>query len=91
MDLDLGRRLHFHASRYNWPDALIAFSDGRYALIVHDGVNSSIDINICPWCGTRLNGSITGEIDADIAEDSNLGSRGHRSLVRESGGRIRGR
>ena|SRR6516225_11099557 len=30
------------------------------------------------------------EIDTDIAEDFNLGGRGHRSLVKESGGRTRG-
>jgi hypothetical protein len=31
------------------------------------------------------------EIDRDIAEDFNLGGRGHRSLLKESGASIRGR
>jgi hypothetical protein len=31
------------------------------------------------------------EIDGDIAEDFNLGGRGHKSLVKESGVSIRGR
>lgn len=26
----------------------------EYGLIIHDGGSSSITINFCPWCGTRL-------------------------------------
>lgn len=54
MDLDLSGRCDVHVSRYNCPDALIDYSQGGYGLIVHDGGQSRIGINFCPWCGTRL-------------------------------------
>ncbi|WP_243578462.1 DUF6980 family protein [Shewanella xiamenensis] len=35
---------------------LINYSDkfDEYGLIIHDGGTSSITINFCPWCGSRL-------------------------------------
>jgi hypothetical protein len=37
-------------------DNLISYSPelNEYGLIVHDGGSSSIQINFCPWCGSKL-------------------------------------
>ena len=38
------------------PDALIAYLPkfDEYGLVVHDGGSSMVQIQFCPWCGTRL-------------------------------------
>ena len=54
MDDDLAQTCDIHESRYDCPDALIQFVEGRYGLIVHDGGSSFIEISFCPWCGSRL-------------------------------------
>ena len=54
MDYDLSQRCDAHVSRYACPDALIDVIGTRYGLIVHDGGSSVIEIDFCPWCGTRL-------------------------------------
>ena len=54
MDYDLSQTCDFHGSRQDCPDALIDVHEGRYALIVHDGGSSSIQIAFCPWCGSCL-------------------------------------
>ena len=38
------------------PDAIIRFrkSSKGYGIPIHDGGNSYIEIEFCPWCGTRL-------------------------------------
>ncbi len=45
-----------HASPFDCPDALVAYSPkfNEYGLIVHDGGSSVIAISFCPWCGTKL-------------------------------------
>jgi hypothetical protein len=47
-----------HAFRSDCPDCLIdPRENGSYGIIIHDGGMSSVDINFCPWCGTKLPGS----------------------------------
>ena len=45
-----------HGDRFDCPDCLIHYSEGRdsYGLIIHDGSRSVITIAFCPWCGTKL-------------------------------------
>lgn len=40
----------------NEPNKIIKYSDkfDEYGIIIHDGGNSSIIINYCPWCGKKL-------------------------------------
>lgn len=41
---------------YQNPDILIVYIPkfDEYGLIIHDGGESSVQINYCPWCGKRL-------------------------------------
>ncbi|MBK1884552.1 hypothetical protein JIN85_19205 [Luteolibacter pohnpeiensis] len=45
-----------HVGRRDCPDALINYSAkfDEYGIIVHDGGSSSISIDYCPWCGSKL-------------------------------------
>lgn len=45
-----------HTDRWDCPDALVSYSAkfDEYGLIVHDGGSSSISIDYCPWCGSKL-------------------------------------
>jgi hypothetical protein len=45
-----------HKDKYECPDVLVSYSAifDEYGLIIHDGGNSSIAINFCPWCGEKL-------------------------------------
>jgi hypothetical protein len=45
-----------HKDIYECPDVLISYSIkyDEYGIIVHDGGSSSIAINFCPWCGSRI-------------------------------------
>jgi hypothetical protein len=54
MDQDLNQKGNQHKNRYDCPDALIVVNRGEYGLIIHDGGQSYIAINFCPWCGTKL-------------------------------------
>jgi len=58
-----------HTEREDCPDALISYSDKfrEYGLIVHDGGSSSIAIGFCPWCGTKLPGSLRGRWFEELA------------------------
>jgi len=48
-------RCDIHADKFECPDSLIDIRDsGTYAIIIHDGGTSGIEINFCPWCGARL-------------------------------------
>lgn len=44
-----------HEDRADCPDALIHYSPwlNEYSLWIHDGGQSSIQIEFCPWCGAR--------------------------------------
>jgi predicted RNA-binding Zn-ribbon protein involved in translation (DUF1610 family) len=44
-----------HSNIYECPDVLISSqSQNNYGLIIHDGGSSKIEIQYCPWCGTKL-------------------------------------
>ena len=44
------------ADPYSCPDALVSYSAvfDEYGIIVHDGGPSSVLIQFCPWCGSKL-------------------------------------
>ncbi len=46
-----------HPDPFDCPDNLIYYSNSLnvYGLIVHDGGSSFIQIDFCPFCGTKLN------------------------------------
>ena len=41
---------------YQNPDVLIVYIPkfDEYGIIIHDGGESSVQINYCPWCGNKL-------------------------------------
>jgi hypothetical protein len=45
-----------HKDEYSCPDVLIKYSGkfDEYGLIIHDGGSSSLLIQYCPFCGTKL-------------------------------------
>ena len=45
-----------HPDRYDCPDCLVSYfaKFDEYGLIIHDGAQSCISIQFCPWCGARL-------------------------------------
>jgi len=45
-----------HTDEYTCPDVLIDYSEvfDEYGLIIHDGGCSSMEIQYCPFCGTKL-------------------------------------
>ena len=49
-------RCDLHADAFECPDHLINYSEkfNEYGIIIHDGGTSSITINFCPWCGSKL-------------------------------------
>lgn len=52
-----------HPDRFDCPDALIHYSPQfrEYGLIIHDGGESWMAIDYCPWCGARLPPSLRDE------------------------------
>jgi hypothetical protein len=45
-----------HSDKYECPDSLISYTEkyDEYGLIIHDGGHSSMTINFCPWCASKL-------------------------------------
>ena len=45
-----------HHSPFECPDWLILFDEDsdNYGIIIHDGGQSFVKINYCPWCGSAL-------------------------------------
>lgn len=45
-----------HEERWECSDKLVCYSPkfDEYGLVVHDGGSSSVRIEYCPWCGTKL-------------------------------------
>lgn len=45
-----------HRDPFECPDQIILFDeeDNEYAFIIHDGGTSTIGIDFCPWCGSKL-------------------------------------
>lgn len=70
MSDDLALRCEVHADRFDCPDAFIARVAGGYGLIVHDGGTSVVQIDFCPWCGSKL--PLIGTCDPD-ADEQNSG------------------
>ena len=56
MDADLAQVCDDHPNRFDCPDALVYYAEKpkRYGLIVHDGGSSFIEIEYCPWCGSKF-------------------------------------
>jgi hypothetical protein len=54
MDYGLSPKCDIHGARADCPDALVAVVEGGYGLLIHDGGSSVIEINFCPWCGSKL-------------------------------------
>ena len=42
-----------HDSEFDCPDCIIMYIPeyDEYLIVIHDGGNSGISINYCPWCG----------------------------------------
>jgi hypothetical protein len=51
---DLSQRCDQHPNRFDCPDNLIAIWKGRHHILIHDGGESGVKINFCPWCGKNL-------------------------------------
>ena len=47
-----------HTSPFDCPDRLIFHreSTGEFGILIHDGGQSYVRINYCPWCGRKLPG-----------------------------------
>ncbi len=45
-----------HSSPFECPDWLILFDEkgGEHGIVIHDGGQSYVSINYCPWCGKKL-------------------------------------
>lgn len=44
-----------HTNPFECPDCLIYIDKyNRYGIIIHDGGESFVLIDYCPWCGTKL-------------------------------------
>lgn len=45
-----------HQDVYQCPEMLVSYIPkfDEYGLIIHDGGSSSLEINYCPWCGSKL-------------------------------------
>ncbi len=48
-----------HDSPFECPDWLIIFNENeipekKYGIVIHDGGQSFVPINYCPWCGSAL-------------------------------------
>ena len=45
-----------HSSPFECPDRLVLYDEksDRYGIIIHDGGQSFVTINYCPWCGSTL-------------------------------------
>jgi hypothetical protein len=49
-------RCNQHPNPFDCPDNLIYYDaeERKYGLIVHDGGESFLTIEYCPWCGAKL-------------------------------------
>jgi hypothetical protein len=54
-----------HPNRHDCADCLIDYwpKSKTYGIMIHDGGESMITIQFCPWCGTKLPDSIEIEIE----------------------------
>jgi len=56
MRRNINHRCDIHANPFDCPDNLIYYgeSTNTYGIIIHDGGESFLTIQFCPWCGKRL-------------------------------------
>ncbi|MEK4671343.1 MULTISPECIES: DUF6980 family protein [Bacillati] len=56
MDYHANFKCDIHDDPFECPDKVIIYDkqDNDYGLVIHDGGSSSISINFCPWCSTKL-------------------------------------
>jgi len=56
MERKINQKCEFNKSVFECPDNLIWFDSkfNEYGLIIHDGGESYVEINYCPWCGCKL-------------------------------------
>lgn len=56
-------KCHQHSNIFDCPDNLIYYDEkfDEYGLIIHDGGESYMIINFCPWCGAKFPDSKRGE------------------------------
>lgn len=56
MQYFMQNKCNIHNNRFECPDCIIDYNEKEkeYGIIIHDGGQSYIRINFCPWCGHRL-------------------------------------
>lgn len=55
MDYHANFKCDIHENPFDCPDKIIIHEkDSDYGIIIHDGGSSSIEVNFCPWCGSKL-------------------------------------
>lgn len=56
MEYHVNFKCNLHDNSFDCPDKLIIYdlSSDDYGLIIHDGGSSSIRIDFCPWCASKL-------------------------------------
>ena len=56
MSFHLKQKCDHHSDPFDCVDVAICYSEknGEYGIIVHDGGESYLAINYCPWCGANL-------------------------------------
>ena len=56
MAIHIRNSCDLHDSKFDCPDRIIDTDEkGKtFKILIHDGGTSGIEINYCPWCGTRL-------------------------------------
>ncbi len=60
-----------HNSPFKCPDWLLLYDEKSniYGIIIHDGGQSYVKINYCPWCGRALVGCQgDGSLDTDTIQ-----------------------
>lgn len=81
MNQELCKHCAIHNNKYDCPDSLIEYDQifNEYSIIIHDGGNSSIEINYCPWCGSKLPDSLRSDwfeklydMNIDPYDDNNI-------------------
>ena len=56
MDYFVQNHCDIHDNQFECPDCIIYYDDynSTYGIILHDGGQSFVEIDFCPWCGNRL-------------------------------------
>lgn len=56
MKNNIDKNCDIHNNCFECPDTLIYYNEkfDEFGIIIHDGGESYVNINFCPWCGERL-------------------------------------